>query len=49
MFFSRRLHFYPTSRPQQAQGRNNAQSLFGIVDIPSDTQIRNLLDPISPG
>src|SRR2546430_4129442 len=33
---------------QQAQRRNNAQSLFGIEQIPSDNQIRNLLDPLEP-
>ena len=33
---------------QQRQGRNNAKSLFGIEAIPSDGQIRNLLDPVDP-
>lgn len=33
---------------QQQQGKNNAQSLFGVHQIPSDNQIRNLLDPIAP-
>lgn len=33
---------------QQREGRNNAQSLFGIEAIPSDGQIRNLLDPVDP-
>lgn len=33
-------------RMRQACGRDNAQSLFGIHDIPSDNQIRNLLDPV---
>jgi len=33
---------------QQEQGRNNARSLFGIEAIPSDGQIRNLLDPVAP-
>ncbi|WP_287125169.1 hypothetical protein [Desulfobacter sp.] len=33
---------------QQAQGHNNAQSLFGVENIPSDNQIRNLLDPVAP-
>lgn len=33
---------------QQRQGRNNAQSLFGVEAIPSDGQIRNLLDPVDP-
>ncbi len=31
---------------QSNQGRNNATSLFKIEVIPSDQQIRNLLDPI---
>jgi hypothetical protein len=35
-------------RMQDAQGRSNAQTLFGAFAIPSDNQIRNLLDPISP-
>ena len=33
---------------QRRQGRNNAQTLFGVAQIPSDNQIRNLLDPLSP-
>lgn len=33
---------------QQREGRNNARSLFGIEAIPSDGQIRNLLDPVDP-
>jgi len=33
---------------QQNKGKNNAQSLFGVLKIPSDNQIKNLLDPISP-
>src|SRR5215207_8393961 len=33
---------------QDKQRRNNAQSLFGIEKIPSDPQIRNLLDPVPP-
>lgn len=36
------------SRMQQLQGKNNAQSLFGVHRIPSSNQIRNLLDPVSP-
>jgi len=31
---------------QQKNGRNNATSLFGIERLPSDQQIRNLLDPL---
>ena len=34
------------SRMQKEKGRNNANSLFGVHKIPSDAQIRNLLDPV---
>jgi hypothetical protein len=34
---------------QRKKGQNNAQGLFGIEKIPSDGQIRNLLDPVEPG
>ena len=27
-------------------GRNNVQSLFGVHDVPTDPQIRNILDPV---
>ena len=33
---------------QLAKGCNNALTLFGITQIPSDNQIRNLLDPVPP-
>jgi hypothetical protein len=33
---------------QRRQGQNNAESLFGSDQVPSDPQIRNLLDPIPP-
>jgi hypothetical protein len=33
---------------QQQQGKNNARSLFGVQQIPSDNQIRALLDPVDP-
>jgi hypothetical protein len=32
----------------RAKGQSNAESFFGIAQIPSDNQIRNLLDPIAP-
>jgi hypothetical protein len=35
-------------RMQRQLGKNNAQSLFGVHQIPSDNQIRNLLDPVPP-
>lgn len=33
---------------QQQQGKNNARTLFGVQQIPSDNQIRALLDPVDP-
>jgi len=33
---------------RERQGQDNARSLFGITDIPSDGQIRSLLDPVEP-
>ena len=33
---------------QRREGRNNARSLFGVERIPSDPQIRNLLNAVSP-
>jgi hypothetical protein len=32
---------------QSKKGRNNARSLFQVTEIPSDAQIRNLLDPLA--
>jgi len=29
------------------KGRNNARTLFQVTEIPSDAQIRNLVDPLS--
>lgn len=34
---------------EKRTGRNNARSLFGIEQIPSVEQARNLLDPVDPG
>ena len=49
MFFSQSPSFLSHQRAmQRAQGHNNAQSLFGITEIMSDNQIRNILDPITP-
>ena len=33
---------------QRQKGRNNGSSLFGVRHVPTDNQIRNLLDPIEP-
>jgi hypothetical protein len=35
-------------RMQKLQGSNNARSLFGVHQIPSDNQIRNILDTVPP-
>jgi hypothetical protein len=34
---------------ERLKGRNNAQSLFRVEHIPSDNQIRNILDPVPAG
>ncbi len=33
---------------KRRKGRSNAESLFGMAQIPSDNQIRSLLDPVAP-
>jgi Transposase DDE domain len=33
---------------EQAQGNNNGRTLFGIGRLPTDNQIRSLLDPVDP-
>ena len=33
---------------RERKGKDNAQSLFGVAAIPSDNEIRNLLDPVAP-
>jgi hypothetical protein len=49
VFFMQSASFLAHQQAMQDQKqRNNAQSLFGIEQIPSDPQIRNLLDPIEP-
>ena len=49
MFFNQSPSFLSHQRAmQQAHGHNNAQSLFGITQIMSDNQTRNLLDPLTP-
>jgi len=35
-------------RMRQKEGRDNAASLFGVQNIPSDGQLRSLLDPVEP-
>jgi hypothetical protein len=33
---------------QQAHGINNAENLFDVHEIPTDNQIRNILDTVEP-
>ena len=50
VFFTQSPSFLAYQRAMQArQGRNNAGGLFGVKRIPSDAQVRNLLDPLSVG
>ena len=49
VFFTQSPSFLDYQRRMQRRlGRNNAQSLFGVHPIPSDNQIRNLLDSVPP-
>jgi hypothetical protein len=49
IFFTQSPSFLDSQvRMQAQQGKNNAASLFGVHQIPSDNQIRNLLDPVPP-
>src|SRR5215213_8748470 len=49
VFFMQSPSFLAHQRDmQRKQGRHNAASLFGVEQLPSDAQIRNLLDPIAP-
>jgi hypothetical protein len=34
---------------QRMRGMNNGKTVFGIEKLPTDNQIRNLLDPVDPG
>lgn len=48
MFFMQTPSFLAYQRTMaQSKGRRNGHSLFQVEKIPSDTQIRNLLDPIA--
>jgi hypothetical protein len=49
IFFTQSSSFLAYQRlMKKAKGRSNVQSLFGAEHIPSDTQIRNLLDGQDP-
>jgi len=42
------LFFISGRMMQESMGRNNAQTLFGVHEIPTDACIRILLDPVAP-
>jgi hypothetical protein len=49
VFFTQSPSFLAHQKAMQtARGGNNAQSLFGIQNIPCDNQIRDQLDPVPP-
>lgn len=49
IFFTQSPSFLEYQRRlRQHHGRDNAQTLFGVEPIPSDNQVRKLLDPIVP-
>jgi hypothetical protein len=49
VFFTQSPSFLDFQRSLEVTaGCNNAHSLFGIAQIPSDNHIRNLLDPVPP-
>ena len=48
VFFMQSSSFLAHQRLLQSKkGRSNARSLFQVEEIPSDPQIRNLIDPLS--
>jgi hypothetical protein len=49
IFFTQSPSFLEYQRRlQHTKGRNNAQTLFGVAQIPCDNQVRTLLDPLAP-
>lgn len=49
VFFMQSPSFLAHQREmERRKGQNNARSLFGVEQIPSDGQARNLLDPVEP-
>jgi hypothetical protein len=49
VFFTQTPSFLAFQRTmEKSKGRSNAQTLFGIHQIPCDNQIRDLLDPLKP-
>ena len=49
VFFMQTPSFLAHQRAmKETKGCNNAESLFGLEETPSDNEIRNLLDPVCP-
>jgi len=49
VFFTQSPSFLAYQRAMTARkGRSNADTLFGLHEIPTDNQIRTLLDPVRP-
>ncbi len=49
VFFTQSPSFLASQRLlQKRKGKNNLQKMFGVSKIPTDTQTKNLLDPIAP-
>ncbi|UOA08148.1 hypothetical protein [Methylobacter sp. S3L5C] len=49
VFFMQSPSFLDFQRTMQdTQGKNNAQTLFGVFKIPTDNHIRSLLDAVEP-
>jgi hypothetical protein len=49
VFFMQSPSFLDFQRTmQETQGKNNAQTLFDVFQIPTDNHIRSLLDPVEP-
>lgn len=50
VFFMQSPSFLDFQRTmQETQGKNNAQTLFGVFEIPTDNHLRTLLDAVAPG
>jgi hypothetical protein len=49
VFFRQSPSFLEPQRAlQDTQGKDNAQRLFGVHQVPTDTHIRSLLDAVDP-
>jgi hypothetical protein len=49
VFFTQTPSFLAYQRMMEgSKGKSNAQSLFGVYQIPTDNHIRDLLDPVKP-